>query len=69
MLGELLEHFLVNLLENKKKYLGVLIGFLFGLLIVTIGFIKTTIVIITSIIGYFFYILIDLLKEYFSKNK
>lgn len=68
MLGELLEHFLVNLLENKKKYIGALIGFMFGLLVMTIGFIKTIVVVMTSIIGYFFYILIDLLRNYFSKN-
>ncbi|MGF6906185.1 DUF2273 domain-containing protein [Fusobacterium sp. PH5-44] len=68
MLEELLEHFLANLLENKKKYIGALVGFILGLLIATIGFMNTIFVIATTIMGYFFYILIDLLRDYFSKN-
>ncbi|MFW5980149.1 MAG: DUF2273 domain-containing protein [Halanaerobiales bacterium] len=39
--------------ENKGKTLGALIGFFFGVLILLIGFFKTLILIICTLIGYY----------------
>ncbi len=48
MLVEFLEEFL----KNRKKYLGGILGFIFGLILIQYGFVKMLVVLIITIIGY-----------------
>ena len=48
------------ILANKGKVLGSIIGFLFGILFLIIGFFKTLLVFICTLIGYFIGARIDI---------
>ena len=48
MLVEFLEEFL----ENRKKYMGTIWGFIFGLILIKYGFVKMLIVLAATILGY-----------------
>lgn len=52
MLAEMLEKLIVSLVNNWRKYLGCLIGFILGVLLVEYGLPKTVFIVILSIIGY-----------------
>ena len=52
MLAEMLEKLLVSLVNNWKKYLGCVIGFVLGILLVEYGLPKTVFIIVLSIVGY-----------------
>ncbi len=48
----MLIEFLEELLINRKKYLGALGGFLFGLILIKYGFVKMLIVLAVTCLGY-----------------
>jgi uncharacterized membrane protein len=48
VVAEFIEEFLVN----RKKYLGALGGFLFGLILIEYGFVKMLIVLAITCLGY-----------------
>lgn len=48
----MLEEMIRNVIANRKRYLYAFLGFILGLLIVTIGIYKTIFVIIFTIFGY-----------------
>ncbi len=52
MLAEMLEKLMVSLVNNWRKYLGCLIGFVLGVLLVEYGLPKTVFIVVLSIIGY-----------------
>ncbi len=47
------EDLLIIIYNNKGKILGGLIGFLFGIIFLVVGFFKTLLILICTIIGYF----------------
>jgi uncharacterized membrane protein len=47
-----LVEFIEELLINRKKYLGALGGFLFGLILIQYGFVKMLIVLAVTCLGY-----------------
>ncbi|WP_372714882.1 DUF2273 domain-containing protein [Ilyobacter sp.] len=48
----MLVEFIEELLINRKKYLGALGGFLFGLILIQYGFVKMLIVLAVTCLGY-----------------
>ncbi len=48
----MLEDFIVSFIENRKKILGAVIGFIIALLLVTYGVISTIFILIVTYIGY-----------------
>jgi uncharacterized membrane protein len=47
------EEYLKYISENPKKVIGALIGLLIGILFLTIGFLKTIILALTTFLGYY----------------
>ena len=47
------EEYLKYISENPKKAIGALIGLLIGILILTVGFLKTLVLALTTFIGYY----------------
>ncbi|MFW6001390.1 MAG: DUF2273 domain-containing protein [Halanaerobium sp.] len=47
------EEYLNYFSENPRKVIGALIGLLIGILILTIGFLKTIILALTTFLGYY----------------
>lgn len=52
MIKELLVSIVFWINNNKKKFLGGLVGFILSVLILTIGFFKTLFIVFSTIIGY-----------------
>lgn len=52
MIKDTLDEILIWINQNRRKSIGGILGFLIGVLIITIGFFKTLFIIICSIIGY-----------------
>lgn len=52
MIKELLTELLIKINNNKGKFFGALLGFLIGIMILSIGFFKTLFVFICTSIGY-----------------
>ncbi len=48
----MLEEFIANFLANRKRYIRCIIGFIFALLLVQYGFMKTLFIFIVAFIGY-----------------
>lgn len=48
----MLEDFIINFLKNRKRYLRCFIAFIFSLLLVEYGFVKTVFIFIVSFLGY-----------------
>lgn len=48
----MLYDFLEEFLKNRKKYMGSIWGFIFGIILIKYGFVKMLVVLVTTIIGY-----------------
>ena len=53
MQNNLLEKCMQNIIENKRKYLGFIIGLFIGILFISFGFFKTIIIGIMAFLGYY----------------
>jgi|GEM_PF-1298581 len=74
MKNELLEKFIENVAENKRKYFGLGVGLFLGILLISIGLFKTIIIGIMGFLGYYligctdiFDSIIEKFKNYFNK--
>ena len=45
------EEFIEFLITNKGKFIGALLGFVFAIIFLTVGFFKTTLILICTLIG------------------
>lgn len=66
----MLDEIIFNLIKNRKKYLGCILGFIIALLIINYGIWKSLFVIVASTIGYLSGIpnIVDKIKNLFEKE-
>jgi len=48
----MLDEFIILIMENKRKVLGAIIGFIIAILVLIFGFFSTLFIILLTIIGY-----------------
>lgn len=49
----MIEEIIANIIRNRKKYRNAFLAFVFSLLLVTIGLVKTFFVVVITMVGYY----------------
>lgn len=50
--GYMLDEIIINLIQNRKRYLYAFVGFIVSLLLVTVGIFETIFILLVTFVGY-----------------
>ena len=48
----MLDEIIINLIQNRKRYLYAFVGFIVSLLLVTVGIFETIVILVVTFVGY-----------------